>query len=167
MKIFLHWFSDLQMPETSSDREFSYAFKYTVGMFFTTAIMSLAVQALVFDNIIYQYGVVQNETIMFFFNAFIVNLIWIVHPQYYIHRIARWYYFGVKNITQKQANELMEDYPYDMGKRYAEVLETMWFTFLYASLIPLGAFLSFIGFCMYYWIDKYNLLRRSKIQNSI
>lgn len=40
----------------------------------------------------------------------------------------------------------------------------MWFTFLYASLIPFGAFLSFIGLCIYYWVDKYNLLRRSKIE---
>ena len=100
---------------------------------------------------------------MFFFNAFVVNIIWIINPQYYIHKIKRWYYFGVRNITQKEANNLMEDYPYDMGKRYAEVLETMWFVFLYASLIPIGTFLSFIGFCIYYWVDKYNLLRRSKI----
>ena len=57
----------------------------------------------------------------------------------------------------------MEDYPYDMGKRYAEVIETMWFTFLYASLIPIGSFLSFIGLAIYYWVDKYNLLRRSKV----
>lgn len=57
----------------------------------------------------------------------------------------------------------MEDYPYDMGKRYAETIETMWFTFLYVTLIPIGAFLSLLGLWMYYWVDKYNLLRRSKV----
>lgn len=61
----------------------------------------------------------------------------------------------------------MEDYPYDMGKRYAEILETMWFTFLYVSLIPFGAFLTLIGLCIYYWVDKFNLLRRSKVENLI
>lgn len=61
----------------------------------------------------------------------------------------------------------MEDFPYDMGKRYAEVLETMWFTFLFASLIPFGNFLTLIGLLIYYWVDKYNLLRRSKVENII
>ncbi len=104
---------------------------------------------------------------MFFFNAFIVNLLWILHPQYYLRMLERWWKFGKKNITQKEANLLMEDYPYDMGKRYAEILETMWFTFLYVSLIPFGAMLSLLGLMIYYWVDKYNLLRRAKVENII
>lgn len=43
----------------------------------------------------------------------------------------------------------------------------MWFTFLYADLIPIGAFLIFFGFCLYYWVDKYNLLRRSSLEGNI
>ena len=43
----------------------------------------------------------------------------------------------------------------------------MWFTYLYSSLIPVGAPLSFVGFAIYYWVDKYNLLRRSSITNTI
>lgn len=43
----------------------------------------------------------------------------------------------------------------------------MWFTFLYASLIPMGAFLSLIGVGLYYWVDKYNLLRRSSVHENI
>lgn len=43
----------------------------------------------------------------------------------------------------------------------------MWFTFLYADLIPIGAFLILFGFCLYYWVDKYNLLRRSSLEGNI
>jgi hypothetical protein len=43
----------------------------------------------------------------------------------------------------------------------------MWFTFLYASLIPFGACLSAIGLCLYYWVDKYNLLRRSSVNSNV
>lgn len=43
----------------------------------------------------------------------------------------------------------------------------MWFTFLYASLIPMGAFLTVIGIGLYYWVDKYNLLRRSNIHENV
>ena len=57
----------------------------------------------------------------------------------------------------------MEDSEYDIGKRYAEIIETMWFTYLYASLIPIGACISIVGLTLYYCIDKYNLLRRSTL----
>lgn len=43
----------------------------------------------------------------------------------------------------------------------------MWFTFLYSTLIPFGAFLTVIGLSLYYWTDKYNLLRRSSLKNNI
>ena len=43
----------------------------------------------------------------------------------------------------------------------------MWFTFLYATLIPFGAFLSIIGLSLYYWVDKFNLLRRSSLDHNI
>lgn len=39
----------------------------------------------------------------------------------------------------------------------------MWFTFLYATLIPIGAFISLFGLIFYYWVDKYTLLRRSSL----
>lgn len=43
----------------------------------------------------------------------------------------------------------------------------MWFTYLYSTLIPVGAFLTVIGLSLYYWTDKYNLLRRSSLKNNI
>ena len=51
-----------------------------------------------------------------------------------------------------------------MGKRYAEIFEIMWFTFLYSELIPLGSFLIVIGLVMYFWVDKYNFLRNSVLK---
>lgn len=61
----------------------------------------------------------------------------------------------------------MENFPYDIGKRYAEIIEIMWFTFLYSSLIPIGSVLTLIGLFLYYWVDKYNFLRRSTLKESI
>jgi hypothetical protein len=43
----------------------------------------------------------------------------------------------------------------------------MWFTYLYLTLIPVGAFFSVIGLFLYYWIDKYNLLRRSTLHSQV
>lgn len=54
-----------------------------------------------------------------------------------------------------------------MGKRFAEVIETMWFTYLYSSLLPIGALITIVGLTVYYWVDKYNLLRRSSINRQV
>ena len=43
----------------------------------------------------------------------------------------------------------------------------MWFTFLYSTLIPIGAVITCCGLLFYYWVDKYNLLRRSRIPGNI
>lgn len=46
-------------------------------------------------------------------------------------------------------------------------MKTMWFTFLYGTAIPLGIFFSMFGLSIYYYIDKYNLLRRRTIKDNL
>lgn len=43
----------------------------------------------------------------------------------------------------------------------------MWFTFLYGGAIPLGIFFSILGLTIYYFVDKYNFLRRRTIKESL
>jgi hypothetical protein len=38
---------------------------------------------------------------------------------------------------------------------------------LYSTIIPGGAFLTIVGLCLYYWVDKFNLLRRSSVTHNI
>jgi hypothetical protein len=61
----------------------------------------------------------------------------------------------------------MERPDYTNGKRYADILKTMWFTSFYCVVIPLATFWSILGLCIYYWADKYNLLKRRTIKESI
>ncbi len=104
---------------------------------------------------------------MFFINAFFVPLIWLINPEQIQVLITRKLHQDKSHFTQQEANRIMSDANYKMGKRYAEIIKTMWFTFLYATLIPFGAFVSLIGLAIYYWVDKYNLLRRSSIIQNI
>ena len=48
----------------------------------------------------------------------------------------------------------MEKVDYNIAKRYADILKTMWFTFFYAPAIPIGIVWSMVGLFVYYWIDK-------------
>lgn len=43
----------------------------------------------------------------------------------------------------------------------------MWFVFFYSTLLPLGAIVTTGGLTFYYWVDKYNLLRRSKVVGKV
>lgn len=43
----------------------------------------------------------------------------------------------------------------------------MWFVYLYSTLLPIGAVIICAGLIFYYWVDKYNLLRRSKVRGKI
>jgi hypothetical protein len=51
-------------------------------MFFTTALMTLAVEDITFHNFYqHEYGVIEEESVMFLINAFFVPLIWLINPE--------------------------------------------------------------------------------------
>lgn len=104
---------------------------------------------------------------MFFFSSFLVPFIWLINPWHLYQLIKRKLNEGSPYLTQEQANKLMEDPEYLMGKRYGEVMETVWFTYLYSCVIPFGSMLVLIGMCIFYWVDKYNLLRKSSILEGV
>lgn len=56
---------------------------------------------------------------------------------------------------------------YINGKRYADIMKTMWFTFFYCSIVPGGTVCSLLGIVFYYWVDKYNVLFRRTITETI
>jgi hypothetical protein len=70
----------------------------------------------------------------------------------------------------------METESYFMGKRYSDIMKTMWFTFFYGGILPIGYFFSVIGLSIYYWyfsffiylrVDKNNVIFRRTIKESI
>lgn len=130
--------------------------------------MTIFVEDLGFKNIYsMKYGVLEEESIMFFFNAFLIPIIWLIHPWQLYKLIKRKIYFGRKDLTQREANDLMENSKYSVGKKYAEVTESVWFAYLYASMIPGGAVLIAVGICIFYWVDKRVLLRFSSINENV
>ena len=54
-----------------------------------------------------------------------------------------------------------------MGKRYGELLQSFWFVFLYSCVIPIGSICVLFELFLFYWIDKYNLLRKSSINEGV
>lgn len=101
LSFLFHIFTELEVPSTVSTLQFSFALKYSLGLFFTTAIMSLAVEAIKFENYYsHPYGVVDEESIMFGMNAIFVPLFWLVNPLRIYKIIKRKLKKGSKNMTQ-------------------------------------------------------------------
>jgi hypothetical protein len=56
----LHQFTHMEKHKHTSDEEFSFALKYTTGLFFTTALMTLAVEDITYHNFFsHEYGVIE------------------------------------------------------------------------------------------------------------
>lgn len=56
---------------------------------------------------------------MFFLNSAFVPLFWLINPKHLLKVARRHFKYGRQNMTQRQANDLMEHSSYDIGKRYA------------------------------------------------
>ena len=75
--------------------------------------------------------------------------------KYYIKYVEARY-----KLSQKESNELFENYKMDLSVRYASDIKTLLMCAFYAYIIPLGPLLSVITLIFSYIINKYNLLRK-------
>lgn len=95
-------FTEIERHSNTSKFQFSFALKLSLGLFFTTALMTLAVEAYRFKNYYtHPYGVIEEETIMFFMNSFFVPFFWIVNPTRIFKQIKRYLKKGKRSVTQK------------------------------------------------------------------
>lgn len=61
MSVLYHKLTDIERHETRSKFEFSFGLRYALGLFFTTALMTLIVEALVLNNYNkHPYGVIEE-----------------------------------------------------------------------------------------------------------
>jgi hypothetical protein len=134
------------------------------------AIISYLIDIVIQDNIYGYGGFIYNESLIFILNALYPPLVWLVDPWSIIKNWQRRRAIKLGDkalLTQQETNELMEEVNYLAAKRYADIMKTMWFTFFFGTAIPIGCFLSCLGLITYYFIDKYNILRRRTVKENI
>ncbi|CAD8205212.1 unnamed protein product [Paramecium pentaurelia] len=166
----MKWITKIERISTNTKFQISYANKLTISLFVNAAIVSYVIDILIFSNIYGFGGFMYNETLIFILNAAIAPLIWLIDPWTLIRKLQRDHQAQKVNdclLTQKEANEIMEEVDYQLAMRYADIIKTMWFTFFFGTAIPLGVFSSLIGLSLFYLVDKYNILRRRTVKESI
>lgn len=124
-------------------------------------------------------GLIFVEQIVVIIDIAFDLLIWIFDPFGWFRRwrIDRAMALGDKCIiTQKEANlykffrnifklplifqRLMEMPGYHISERYADLLKTMWFVFLYGNLLPMATVMFVIYLIIFYWVDKVNIKKK-------
>lgn len=102
MSHIFHKLTDLELLETGFKFQRSFGIKYCLGLFFTTAVMTLIVEGLESNNFAtYLYGLIDEETLMFFAATTFVPLFWLVNPLYLWRLLQRKLKFGRRDLTQK------------------------------------------------------------------
>ncbi|CAD8112660.1 unnamed protein product [Paramecium sonneborni] len=183
-----HLIVDLEKISNKTKFNISFARKQSVALFINTALISLVIDFFLtgyvimikYYQILYKIyikltiigkgGFIYNESNVFLLNAFIPPILWFVDPwsiqkDYQRQQQQK----NAKNcvLTQQEANEIMEMPDYSQAKRYGDIMKTMWFTFFYGDIIPVGILFSIMGLTLYYFVDKYNVLRRRTIKESL
>ncbi|CAD8213980.1 unnamed protein product [Paramecium octaurelia] len=67
---------------------------------------------------------------------------------------------ATNTITQTEANTIFEGPQVLLYDNYAYVCKTVWITLFFAPLVPISLLFCICGLFLYYWIQKYLLLRR-------
>jgi len=155
---------------TKTRLHLSFATKLSICLFFNTALISLIIDILIFQNYYHYGGLIFVEQCVVMIDIGFDLVIWIFDP---FTAIRNWRRNRAKNqgekciMTQKEANTLMEMPGYHISERYADLLKTMWFVFLYGNLLPMATLMFLIYLIIFYWVDKYNLLRRRCVKEAI
>ncbi|KRX04111.1 hypothetical protein PPERSA_08326 [Pseudocohnilembus persalinus] len=167
-----HIIVDGEYYSTKTKFNIAFAFKLTIALFCNTALLTYFVEILGERNFYGPGGFIYTETWVFIWNTLVPPTVWLIDP--WTHQKDGWRKKALKDskegkcfLTQDEANKLMEKVEYTQGKRYADIMKTMWFTFFYSPAIPLGLFLSLINLVYYYFIDSYNVFNRRTIKETL
>lgn len=166
----MHLITDTEKISTFTQFNISFAVKLSICLFLNTAIISFITDIIILNNIIGEGGFISNESQVFILNALFPPLVFFIDPW------SIWTNFKLKKalqkrkfnvLTQKQANLIAENPDYLSAKRYGDVMKTMWFTFFYGAMIPIGLIFSMLGIILYYYVDKFNILYRRTMKERI
>jgi hypothetical protein len=70
--------------------------------------------------------------------------------------------FAPRALDQRRMNYQFMPPNYDIGERYTEITKVLFLTFFYGTLMPASFFYASAIFIMYYWMDKFCILRTWK-----
>lgn len=110
-------------------------------------------------------GLIYNQSTMIVLDIILINIIHLINPSYQANRLYRAIFRNMKYVTQKYAHDLYTEPRFKIGVSYGIVINWIVKAMTNAGIIPLITPVVAIGVFIFYWINKYNLLRRNRISD--
>ena len=164
LEIVLDILTQIEKQSSWTDYYLSYSVKLTIFTFLNSAVLPL-VSELVFTQSDGYYILISNMLMKFALNAVITPVMWTLNVGYYmkliqICLIEKKILKGSK--SQKDLNALYELPSMNVSAKYSYIFKTLLMSFLYIPIFPFGPPVSFLGFLLGYWLEKYNFAHRYK-----
>ena len=142
----------------------SFSLKLTLFSFFNSAILPTFCEFFINNSDGYEI-LISNMLMKFLVNAIVTPGLWRINIKYYIKKAKIFYIINKEeiDISQKQLNELYEYPPMNVSAKYSYIAKTILMSFFYIPIFPLGIVISFLGFILAYWLEKYNFANMYKM----
>ena len=135
----------------------------TLFSFLNSAVIPIVCELVINKSNGYQF-LINNMLMKFLVNAFVTTIMWTVNVGCVL-KLFRQCLIERKdkiNYNQKELNELYELQSINIAAKYSYLVKTVLMSFFFASIFPLGFFISLIGLIFAYWLEKYNFSKMYK-----
>lgn len=153
---------------TKTRHNIALASKLAIAQFVNTALLQFIICLTITKNFLGQGGLIYNTTFIFVTDLGVGLTLQLINPSWVIKQAKRQYlvkFFPL--MTQKNLQEVYEQPAYPIALLYAALIKSMLFCSFYAPMIPIGLIISMVSIVGLYWLNKYNLLRRSMVKEQM
>ncbi|EAS02885.2 kinase domain protein (macronuclear) [Tetrahymena thermophila SB210] len=144
--------------------------KLSLALFINTALITCIMSVYYTRNVFGKGGLIYTIFYFFVVNAGSSFMSLLFDPMFYLKKILVWWFKrqGAQcTLTQEEANKLCEFPLHEIEIGYVDVMKTMYITIFYSSVVPVGLIISMIGFCFYYWAQKWVILKERTVDKQI
>ena len=168
-QMILDFLTKMEKQYTMTEYYRSYSVKLTLFSFFTSSVVPLICE-LINKSDGFEI-LISNMLMMFLVNAFVTPIMWTMNFTYFLKKF-RICLINLKkdpnnedknhNMTQRELNDLYELPDMSISYKYSYLAKTILMTFLYIPIFPLGIVISFLGFILGFFLEKFNYSRMYK-----
>ena len=164
LEIVLEKLTKWEKQVTWTNYYLSFSIKLTLFSFVNSAILPTFCEFFINNSDGFEI-LISNMLMKFLVNAIVTPGMWRFNVGYYIKKIKIYYITNKEeiDINQKDLNELYEFPPMNVSAKYSYIAKTVLMSFFYIPIFPLGVIISFLGFILAYWLEKYNFANMYKI----
>lgn len=162
--------SDAEKHQTKNDRLGHLIYKTVISQGINTVFLYYILNLFQPTNPLSSLGLVIKVLYLVIISGF-VNVIWYVfQPTQLIYDCLNRRNYGpdkFNNAFQYQLNKALQYPEFDFAAAYSFFIIYVYVVAFYSMLTPLAAPILIVVFVLQYWIDKYNLFRRSSFPNDL